>query len=142
MNYQKEMPLTRELYGSDITKDDAMSYDMSILNVRNRNIACKLFDLLAEYKDGFYLNLNDMLDEFNDNHKMPNSSKYVATMDGRQGKHLCLYIKNDHGSYTSCYGATPENTPAQVKRDFKKLAGNIRKFYIDWAVNELKEKRL
>lgn len=127
IQYNRILPLRRELYYSDDCHTEGLSYDMSILHVNNTKIRNALFDLICEDEEGFYALLEDLINQFNYTHP-----DYTAGMCGRSGKHLCLFT-NSKDKQRPCFYYTDNSTPAVIKKDFTKLARSIRNTYIDWA---------
>jgi len=131
IQYNRILPLRRELYYSDDCLTEGLSYNMSINNVNNTGIRNALFDIMCLEEEGFYALLEDLIDQFNYTHP-----EYTAGMCGRMNKHLCLF-KNSKDKRRPCLYNTDNSTPAVIKREFTKLARRIRKAYIDWACENI-----
>lgn len=127
IQYNRILPLRRELYYSDDCRAEGLSYNMSINNVNNTEIRNALFDIMCLEEEGFYALLEDLINQFNYTHP-----EYTAGMCGRMSKHLCLFT-NGKDKKRPCFYYTDNSTPAAIKRDFTKLARTIRNAYIDWA---------
>ena len=132
VEYNRILPLRRELYYADEAHAEGLSYNLKLHNVRDEAIRNKLFELWAVGEDEFFNVINRMTDQFDSN-----NPDYTAGMCGRMGGHLCLFQLVVNGPGRRSFYSTDASTPAPVKRAFRKLACDIRKAYIEWAREEL-----
>lgn len=135
----KAMNLKREVYND--RRFNNLSYDMKLWKVSDHKLRDKLFDMMCEYEEGFYEPLSDLIEDFNSRY-CNEYHESIATMDGRSGGHLCLNLRWKTGDYGEWYDSDAlltDKSPAGVdlKRAFRKLAEDIRKYYLEWAKEEL-----
>lgn len=101
--------------GNSWNREESLAYNMKIYNVVNdRDIKSRLYDLICI--DGFYNEINWLIEEFNENHW------FKAGFNGRSDGYLVLY----RGDGT-IKGIEPDEVDGQTKRDFRQLAINIIK---------------
>lgn len=101
----------------------APAFNLKVYNVIPVGLQSKVFELMNA--EDFYLNINDLMSNFDYNHKY----EWQVGFNGRSGGYLVLYRggQNEDGS-TFTYpgkGIEFEDVPEQVLKDFKQLAEDI-----------------
>ena len=108
----------------------APAYNMKIYNVIPAKYWDRAFEIYSDEQLSFdvYNEFNLLTDEFNEN-----NYPYHASWNGRSGGYLVLYKEN------SCAGFTAESVPADVLKNFRKLANDIIKTAIYFCKLEIEE---
>ena len=98
--------------------DYAPAYNMKIYNVIPKQYQSRAYDIYSDEQLAFdvYTEITFLCDEFNDN-----NAPYNVGWNGRSGGYLVLYKGK------TCEGFTAESVPADVLKNFRKLANDIIK---------------
>ena len=109
---------------------DAPAYNMKIYNVIPAKYRNRAFDIYYDEQLCFevFREIGFLCDEFKEN-----NYPYSVAWNGKQGGYLVLY-KGD-----SCAGFTAESVPADVLKNFRKLANDIIKTAIYYCKLEIEE---